>query len=107
MNLFDQLNRAFDGVFVKPKKRATHAAVNKPWLVQQQRADAKYKQLLTGKTLPTGDIAQRLGLSHMGCLTSLYNLEKRGLVERVGALPRRPSYKSLGGRGQILWTWIP
>lgn len=104
MNLFDQLNKAFDSEFrvVAPKK-PTRRGTNKPWLVQQNRAIKKYRDLLTGKKLTTSEISSAVGISHMGALTYLYSLEKRGFVRRAGILPRSPWQRP--GRGQIIWTW--
>ena len=108
MNLFDQLNAAFATTFVMPPKRSRKghnpAPTNKPWLSKQVEADARYRKLLMGKTLPTSAITDHMGITRMGGLTSLYKLEERGKVKRMGTVPRNANV--LRGRGQILWTWV-
>lgn len=52
---------------------------------RRDKADARYIKMLENGPLLTGTIASRLGISHMGCLSSLYSLEERKIVRRLKA----------------------
>lgn len=98
MKLFDQLAAAAGHVSKKRKK-----PVNKPYEARQHKADAAYRELLTGVELTTGEIAAAFGHTHCGTLSSLHKLEKRGRVVRVGT--RERTSDSPKGRGSTIWTW--
>lgn len=76
-----------------------------PWKAREHKATAKYEALFTAGSLTTSEIANALGYSHMGCLSSLYKLEKRGRIKRIGIKERPPNAPR--GRGQIIWSWVP
>ena len=106
MNLFQQLNVAAGSTFsVSVEKRKTRRGGNKPWDQRQGKTEARYRQVLEGKELTTGQIAGALDISHMGALKYLYTLEERKLVRRVGIAPRQQATRFIPGRGQIIWTW--
>lgn len=86
------------------KKTVKAKPRNKPYLARQAKADEKYRLLLTGKELTTGEIATVFDQTHCGTLSSLYKLEARGLVTRAGVMERETG--SVKGRGSIVWTWI-
>ena len=86
------------------KKTVKAKPRNKPYLARQAKADEKYRLLLTGKELTTGEIATVFDQTHCGTLSSLYKLEARGLVTRVRTQERDSSVCK--GRGTIVWTWI-
>lgn len=60
--------------------------------IKQQKADKRYLDMLADGGLPTGTIASRLGISHMGCLNSLYSLEERKLIKRA---TKRGAHKAI------------
>lgn len=99
MNFSDML-KAPVLVATQEKKPRKYSNVG-PSLVRS-RAEARYRLYLENNKLTTGQIAAKLGLSHMGCLCSLYDMEKRGVVERVGTIPKANGK----GRASILWTWV-
>ena len=99
MNIFDQLNM----ITSSPRKKRACRVYHQPHLIQQIAAEERYRAILYGAKVATGDIANRLGISHMGCLTTLYKLEKRGRIRRAGIIARKDHEPK--GRGQILWTW--
>ena len=99
MNLFDQLNAATNAP--RPAEKPTRRGQNKPWKALSSRIEKEYRDLLTGNPMTTGAIAAKRGLTHMGVLTSLYNMEARGVVKRVGVQPRPASMPR--GKGQIIW----
>ena len=66
----------------------------------QARSDARWKAMLAGEPRTTTQLASKFGYSHMGALSSLYKLEKRKQVKRIGTAP------SGGNRPVILWQWI-
>lgn len=100
MKLFNQLVAAANS---QPTSHSKKPSDNKPWVARRAKADAKYRELLSGKALSTGQIAGHFGYSHCGTLSSLYALEERALVRRVG-IQERPN-GAPHGRGTILWTW--
>ena len=104
LNLFDMLSAPVKPLMEKKEapKRAVPIPTNKPWLSRRDKADAKFRALLKDGPKSTGEISGAFSYTHMGCLTSLYRMEKRGLVKRVGSRPRDGG---IGGRGQILWAW--
>ena len=61
--------------------------------IKQQKADKRYTNLLADGGLPTGKIASRLGISHMGCLMNLYSLEERKIVKREK--PRNNGHRAI------------
>ena len=88
----------------EPKPKRVTVQKNKtPWVDRRRKVYEKYRALMEGTVLSTGEIAGAMGYTHMGCLTSLYKMEKRGVIKRVGSRPRDHAY---GGRGQITWTWV-
>ena len=99
MNLLDQLTfaRTSENKTEKPKPK------NKPWLSRQKNVTEKYRQIMVGQKLTTSQVASRAGISHMGALTYLYELEKRKLVKRDGIMERPEN--AMRGRGQIIWAW--
>jgi len=99
MNIFDQLNV----IASSPRKKRIYRIHHSPHMVQQMAAEERYRAILAGAKVATGDIANRLGISHMGCLSTLYELEKRGRIRRAGIIARKDNEPK--GRGQILWTW--
>ena len=105
MNLLQQLETAFASEFTLAVEPRKNKVKHKPWESKQSKADVKYRDLLTGKQMTTGEIARTFGYSPMGCLTSLYRLEQRGKIKRVGTAPRVNGYKNIPGRGSIIWTW--
>ena len=59
----------------------------------------RYRLIMEGNKLTTGDIASRRGITHMGCLSTLYEMEKEGLIERLGMKD------STGSRQTVVWGW--
>lgn len=80
---------------VAPKKRGSTGPQKK-----REAADKRYIKLLSRGVQLTGTIANKFGLSHMGCLSSLYELEKRGIVKRV-----RPADHGIPNAGRSL-AWM-
>lgn len=88
-------------VSIKEQRKARAVRTSK---IVQAKADGRYRLLMENNKITCAEIARKMGLSHMGCLSSLYKLEKRGLIKRVGWLPRPPDMHM--GKGSILWTWV-
>lgn len=106
MKFTDMLN---SGPVIKKSRRGEHLRawarnVDRAHEVVRQRADERYFGLLNGREMASPEIAMALGLTCMGCLTSLYRLEKRGKIKRAGIRPR-PAGSSYG-KPAILWTWV-
>lgn len=66
----------------------------------QSRSDKRWKETFGGMPRTTTQLASKFGYSHMGALSSLYKLETRKQVKRVGTAP------SGGNRPVIIWQWI-
>lgn len=62
------------------------------------RSQNQYRLILEGNILTTGEIASRRGISHMGCLSSLYQMEREGFIERKGVRAKEGK-----GKATILW----
>jgi hypothetical protein len=105
MGLFNQLVAAANSQPAPRSKKPSNnkPSDNKPWIARRAKADAKYRKILLGKSLTTGQIAGLLGYSHCGTLSSLHALEKRKCVIRIGTQERPVGVPH--GRGSTLWTW--
>jgi hypothetical protein len=107
MNMFDQLNAAFNSHFnvtptAKPRS-GNPSPTHKPWLSRQLKVEKAFRDVLTGNTMTTAEIANKVGRSHITVLQQMYKYEQRNLVRRVGTVPRPEGSKP--GRGQIIWAW--
>ena len=60
----------------------------------------RYRLAMEDRELTTGEIACARNISHMGALSTLYELEKEGLVERAGTKPNTGT-----GKPTIVWRW--
>ena len=96
MNMIDALRAASSAQ--KPKR--SNPGHKRSREVMQRNSDARWKNTFAGQELTTAQLACKLGYSHMGALSSLYKLEKREKVVRVGVVP------SGGNKPAVLWKWI-
>lgn len=69
---------------------------------RKAKTRGRYRQLLENTKRDTPEIAQKLGLTNAGCLSTLYDLEKEGWIVRAGL----GTPTGLGrGKKPVLWTW--
>jgi hypothetical protein len=83
----------------KPPPPITKEVYKRSRATLSARADARWKAIFGEDALTTGQLAAKRGCSHMGTLSSMYKLEKRGLVVRAGLAPTN------GNKPTILWRW--
>lgn len=76
------------------------AAVKKARDDIRNKSRGRYRLVMEGRELTTGEIAAKRGITHMGCLNSLYQMEAEGLIERVGL-----QKKEGPGKATIIWRW--
>lgn len=98
MNIFTALIAA--GAQAAGQRKRNDAAYARSRKTMQARSDARWKAVFAGEPRTTTQLTTKLGYSHMGGLSSLYKLEERKKVERIGTAP------SGGNRPVILWQWI-
>lgn len=94
MNFIQQLMKA--PVVDAPKKRQGKSTG--PQAIKA-KAHGRYRLIMEGNELTTGEIAAKRGITHMGCLSSLYQMESEGLIERVGTRPTG------GTKPTVVWRW--
>lgn len=64
------------------------------------QSQGRFRLIMEGQVpMSTGEIALKRGITHTGCLSCLYQLEKDGLVRQAGTRP------SNGNRHTTLWVW--
>lgn len=83
----------------KPPPPMTKETYKRSRATLSARSDARWKAIFGKDTFTTGQLAAKRGCSHMGVLSSLYKLEKRGMVKRAGLAPTN------GNKPTILWCW--
>ena len=88
-----------------PKKRKAPPPITKEAYLRSRatlsaRSDARWKALFGDGEYTTGQLAAKRGGTHMGVLSSLYKLEKRGKIKRTGLAPTN------GNKPTVLWRWV-
>ena len=68
--------------------------------VIKAKCQSRYRSIMEGQALTTGEIAAKQGLSHMGCLSTLYQLEKDNMIVRLGTRAKEGR-----GKATIVWGW--
>ena len=95
---------SFAGMLLAPfdanKKERKKPVPPKSGPILKARSQGRYRLIMEGKTLSTGEIASIQGITHMGCLSSLYQMEKDGFIERKGLRAKEGK-----GKATILWGW--
>ena len=79
------------------RKKVDRSASN---AAQRANTDGRYRLFLEGVVLSTPDLAKKMGFTAAGIMSSLLDLEARGVVKRMGL-----GEKKGPGKKPVLWTW--